>query len=78
MTGRLRTAATALGLATVYASPLITRLAESRTRLLLYHWDGTATALFGPAILATLTMWALLTLLLFSAAAPEYPLGGTG
>lgn len=69
MSKGLRIVAVALGLTTAWTAWLMDPLVKPSHDIVM-HWAGSANALFGPAALIVLAVWAALTLLLLSAQAP--------
>lgn len=61
-------AVTALGLTEIYLVALLGQLVSSNHDI-LYHWSGSATALFLPTLINFCLLWILLTLLLLAAPA---------
>ena len=66
----LRSSGIALGWTTLALTGLIEPMVGRGKHLALYHWDGSATALFGPVLLLFAAVWAGVLALLLSAAKP--------
>lgn len=66
---RLRVIAVALGLTTICTAWIVEPLVKL-SHGVIYHWSGSATALFGPAAVDVAVVWVALTLLLLSAQRP--------